>query len=380
MSQNASDYGLSTVTASRTIPAPALDYAPPRPRRYRPRMGLIGAGGISEYHLRACRALDLEVAVLCDVDLERARWRRDAFYPEADVCADFRRVTMRDDVEVLDVAVHPEHRLPILEAAIATGKHVLSQKPFVLDLDLGERLIAVAADRGVCLAVNQNGRWAPHFAYAREAVRTGWLGELGSIDFQLAFDHGWTVGTSFEAMHHLLLYDFGVHWFDLAACLLGDREVSQVFATVARTVYQRARPPFLASALLAAPGVQVRLSLNGTVTHDQSDVTLITGSRGTLRSTGPSLSEQRLTITTADGQASPDLQGSWFESGFQGALGELLCAIEERREPLHSARNNLRTLALVFAALHSADTGQPVRPGTVRSINPSASSAPRGQG
>jgi len=104
------------------------------------------------------------------------------------------------------------------------------------------------------------------------------------------------------------------------------------------------------------------------VAYDQSDRTLITGSHGTLRSARPSLSRQQVTLTTESGRASPDLQGTWFDNGFQGAMGELLCAIEDQREPLHSALNNLRTLALVFAAVHSADSGEPVRPGTVRSL------------
>ena len=368
MPEASSDYGLSPQSDSQMVAAPALDYLPPRPRHYRPLNGLIGAGGIAQYHLRACRALGLEVAIICDLDLARAQARREEFYPAAAVCSDYREVLARDDVEVVDVAVHPEHRVPILEAAIRARRHVLCQKPFVLDLECGQRLVAAAADQGVRLAVNQNGRWAPHFAYAREALRAGLIGDLGSVDFQLAFDHGWTVGTSFEAVHHLLLYDFGVHWFDMAACLLGDREVTRVYATAARTGYQKARPPFLASALIEAPGAQVRLTLNGTVAYDQSDLTLITGSRGTLRSAGPSLSRQQVTLTTESGRASPDLQGTWFDNGFQGAMGELLCAIEDQREPLHSALNNLRTLALVFAAVHSADSGEPVRPGTVRAL------------
>jgi hypothetical protein len=50
-------------------------------------------------------------------------------------------------------------------------------------------------------------------------------------------------------------------------------------------------------------------------------------------------------------------------------MGELLCAIEEQREPTHSARNNLDSLALCFAALASADRGGPVRPGSVTAIS-----------
>jgi predicted dehydrogenase len=368
MATEQSEYGLSQQTSSRAVSAPALDYLPALPCRYRPKIALVGAGGVTEYHLRAYRELGLEVGVICDVNLERACARRDQFYPAAEVCDDFNAVVRRDDIEVIDAALHPENRLSFLQNALDAGKHVLSQKPLAVDLDAAARLADLAEARGVRLAVNQNGRWAPHFAYALAAARAGLLGEIGTVDFNLSFDHSWTIGTPFEDIHHLLLYDFGVHWFDLASCLLGTRPATSVFAAVTRLGYQKARPPFAAAVTIEAPGAQVRMAFNAAVTFGQTDRTLIAGSLGTLESIGPSLSEQRVTLTTSAGIASPELKGTWFSNGFQGAMAELLRAIEEKREPQNSARNNLNTLALCFAALSSADSRQPVRPGSVRRL------------
>lgn len=368
MTPEQADYGLSKQVRSAKVTAPELSYLPQLPRHYRPKLGLVGAGGVSEYHLRAYQKLGLEVSAICDLDLERARNRRDQFFPDAIICDDFQELRRRDDIEVIDVAVHPEHRIALIEAALAAGKHVLTQKPFALDLDVAERLAGLADKHEVKLAVNQNGRWAPHFAYALAAVRDGLLGEIGSVDFNLTFDHGWTIGTPFENLHHLILYDFGVHWFDLASCLFGRRQPAAVYASVRRASYQKARPPFLASAIVDGEGAQIRMAFNASVTFGQADRTVIAGSLGTLESVGPSLSEQRVVLTTAAGVASPDLSGTWFENGFQGTMCELLCAIEEKREPSNSARNNLPTLALCFAALSSANCGQPVRPGTIRKL------------
>lgn len=144
--------------------APVLAYLPPQPRAYRPRIALIGCGGISEYHLRAYREMGLNVVALCDRDVARAEKRRGEFFPQATVTSDFREVLGRADIEVVDVALHPAERMEVIEAALRAKKHVLSQKPFVLDLAVGERLVALAEAQGVKLAVNQNGRWAPHFA------------------------------------------------------------------------------------------------------------------------------------------------------------------------------------------------------------------------
>ena len=361
-------YGLSSQPTSHAVAAPELPYLPPRPRHYRPKIALIGCGGISEYHLRAYAAMELDVVALCDRNLERAEKRRTEFHPAARVYTDYRDVLARDDVEVVDVTLHPAGRVAVTEAALHARKHVLSQKPFVLDLDIGERLVALADTQGVKLAVNQNGRWAPHFSYITAAVDAGLIGEVASIDCTLQWDHTWTAGTAFENVHHLVLFDFGIHWFDLVTRLMQGRVARRVWASVARAPFQKMRPPMLAHAAIDFEGGQARLNFNGHVQLGQEDRTVVCGRHGTLRSFGPSLSDQSVAVHTEQGVATARLQGTWFTNGFQGAMGELLCAIEEDRAPAHDARNNLHSLALCFAALASADSGKPEIPGAIRVV------------
>lgn len=370
MSQQTSStgYGLSSVESAGSMAAPALSYLPPRPRNYRPKIALIGCGGISEYHLRAYVALGLDVVALCDRDAARAEIRRAEFYPAARVFTDYRDVLARGDIEVVDVALHPAERVAVIEAALLARKHVLSQKPFVLDLAVGERLVALADAQGVKLAVNQNGRWAPHFSYLATAIDAGLIGEVTSLDCTLQWDHTWTAGTPFENVHHLVLFDFGIHWFDLVTRLLRGRRAQRVWASVAHTSAQKMKPPILAHAAIDFEGAQARLAFNGHVQLGQEDRTVVCGTAGTLRSFGPSLSEQTVTLTTAAGRATAALEGTWFVNGFQGAMAELLCAIEDNRTPSNHARENLASLALCFAALASADTGAPQTPGAITTV------------
>jgi predicted dehydrogenase len=361
-------YGLSSIEKTGTYAAPTLSYLPPRPRSYRPKIALIGCGGISEYHLRAYAAMGLDVVALCNRTAAKAEQRRAEFFPAARVYADYRDVLARDDVEVVDITLHPAEGTSVIEAALHAGKHVLSQKPFVLDLDEGGRLADLADARGLKLAVNQNGRWAPHFSYLTAAVDAGVVGEVATIDCTLQWDHTWTAGTSFDAVHHLVLFDFGIHWFDVVSRLMRGRPARRVWAGVNRAPHQKMIPPILAQAVIDFDGAQARLNFNGHVLHGQEDRTVICGTKGTLRSFGPSLSDQKLSLHTAEGTAHAALEGTWFTNGFQGAMGELLCAIEENRPPSHSARSVLDSLALCFAALASADSGLPQVPGVIRNF------------
>src|SRR5438045_1515446 len=132
MSNEPSEYGLSKQVQSERIAAPDLPYLPPKPRRYRPRIGLVGAGGVTEYHLRAYQQLGLEVAMICDLDPRRAEARRVQFFPQAAVCSDFTQVLKNEEIEIIDAALHPEPRVGVIEGAIAAGKHGLSRQPFGL--------------------------------------------------------------------------------------------------------------------------------------------------------------------------------------------------------------------------------------------------------
>lgn len=364
----ADNRSLETKGGAGTFVAPLLAYGPPRPLRYRPKIALIGCGGIAPYHLQAYQAMGLDVVALCDSDLRRAKKLAKAHYPGAACLREYRDVFAMKEVAVVDIATHPGIRATMIEDAIRSGKHVLSQKPFVTDLDRGEELVALAERTGALLAVNQNGRWAPHFSWMRTAVARGLVGRVMGAHFGVHWDHNWTATTPFNAVHHLILYDFAIHWFDMVACVMGRSKPRSVYATLTRAVNQVATPPLLAQVLVGYKQAQASLVFDASTVAGTWDTSLVVGSKGTLRSEGVGIHEQCVTLTTGRGTAVPALTGRWFDEGFQGTMGELLCAIEDGREPGNSARNNLASLALCFAAVRSAETGMPQVPGKVRRL------------
>jgi predicted dehydrogenase len=356
--------------SNRKIAAPKLAYQPRDPRSYRPNIGLIACGGITSAHLRAYKAAGYKVVALCDLIEGRALKRQEEFYPKADVYVDYRDVLARPDIEVVDIATHPKDREPLLEAALRAGKHVLSQKPFVLDLDFGQKLIKLADRKSVKLAVNQNGRWSPPFAYARGAISAGLLGEVFAAHLSVHWDHNWVKGKPFDKIRHCILYDFAIHWFDILNCFMGSKKARKVYATWARSPGQIATPKMLAQVGIEYDNAQASLTFDADVRCGGQARNYIAGTAGTLVSGPEGEDPERVTLYTPKGFGKPKLRGRWFPDGFHGTMGELLRAIEEDREPYNSARHNLESLALCFAAVASAESGLPVKPGTVKRLEP----------
>jgi len=356
MSKN---YDLKSVSAGR-VAAPDFSYHPPGPKGTAPKIGLIGCGGITGHHLKAYRDAGWEVAAFHDLNKSAAEKRREEFYPHARVCESVDEMLGMAGVGVVDIATHPKSREELIAKSAAAGKHILSQKPFATDVATGRRLVDLAHKAGVRMAVNQNGRWAPYFSYMRHAVRSGLIGEPGSVHMVLNWDHTWTAGTPFEEIHHLMLYDFGIHWFDAARSFFPGVDAVSVSATLSRFPEQPGKPPLLASAAIRFPNGMATLAFNGCSRHGARETCTITGTRGTLHAVGEICAIRTIEIHTKDGHAVAEPTGSWFPDGFRGCMGELLLAIEENREPENSAADNLKTLAIVAAAMESADCGKPV--------------------
>ncbi|MCA0271361.1 MAG: Gfo/Idh/MocA family oxidoreductase [Proteobacteria bacterium] len=364
---DADDYALRSAALAE-VPAPDLPYQPPMPRYYAPRIGVVGAGGIVAAHLDAYRTAGWEVAAICNRSIGKARERVAEFAPQAWVTARYQDILSDPSIDVVDITPHPADRLPMLEAALKAGKHVLSQKPFVLDLAEGRRLVNLARDQGVKLAVNQNGRWAPHLSWMREAVRAGLVGEVMSVHAAVHWNHGWIAGTPFDRIEDLILCDFGIHWFDFLRSVTGKR-AQRVSAMAGHAIGQSAAVPLMAQVLIRLDGGQASLVFDGATAFGPRDTTYVAGTHGSLCSDGPDLGRQEVTLTTAAGRARPQLAGRWFNDGFRGAMGALLLAIEEDTEPVNGAGENLESLALTFAAIQSRRTGSEVEVGSASRLS-----------
>jgi predicted dehydrogenase len=352
-------------TTTLTVP----DYLPRQITGPGVGIGLVGCGFISSMHLAAYRAAGYNVTALCDRTLAKAASRRDEFFPHADVTDQVDDLLARDDVEVVDIATHVDGRPEIARRALSTKHHVLSQKPFVRNLDEGVALVALAREMRRILAVNHNGRWAPHFAAALAMVRRGDIGDVVSADFAVYWPHDreFVDDPHFSTMQDLVVFDFGIHWFDVVAQIFAaSRPATRVYAS------SRQRPGTLISVptdvevLAEYPRAAATMIFRAASPRGESGSFRIEGTRGTIMHSGKSLGGSTVVAETDGGDLSIDLEGTWWSNGMLGAMSEVLWAIQEGQTPRNDAQTALTGLELAFAAQESLRTGSAVVPGSVR--------------
>ena len=229
---------------------------------------------------------------------------------------------------MVDITPHPAERVPLIEAALKAGKHVLSQKPFVLDLDTGERLADLADKKGVKLAVNQNGRWAPHLAYMREAVRAGLIGDVSPCHIGIHWDHSWIVGTPFEEIDDLILFDFAMHWFDFL--VEPDRRARDLGLRHAQRARRARAGGRRCSRRRWSPSTAARRRSSSTAPRASAPRTA--PSSAARRAPCQHRARPRRPVGDADdrrGRRAADARGRVVQRRFRGTMGALLVAVEE---------------------------------------------------
>ncbi len=116
---------------------------------------------------------------------------------------------------------HPE----LVDAAIDAGVHVLCEKPLALDISVGEAVGERAAAAGLVLQVGFWRRFSPPWAVARRLVREGAIGRPLMVRLAQWDQDPPPPQFCDPAVSGGLAIDCGVHEFDLAEWLTGNRIV-----------------------------------------------------------------------------------------------------------------------------------------------------------
>ena len=328
---------------------------------------LAGCGGISKTWLTAIRDIpELALVGLVDID-EAAAQRRAAEFGLTEAIVGTDLAALLDHVQpdmVFDCTVPPAH-VGVALTALAHGCHVLGEKPLADSLDGARRVVAAAQAAGRLQAVIQNRRYDPNIRRLARFLRSGALGRLTTV--QSDFFIGAHFGGFRDEMRHVLILDMAIHTFDAARLLTGADPVA--------VTCREWNPPgswyhhdASAVALFTLTG-DIRYVYHGSWcaeglnTNWECDWRFI-GERGSVRWDGVDGFQAEVIVgrtglrSTYQAIEVPPLPESERPraTGHAGVIREFVDCVRTGRTPETAGSDNIRSLAMVFGAIESAET------------------------
>ena len=324
------------------------------------RIGFVGAGAISQYHLVGWSEMpDARLVSICDIDEAKARAKAQAFNIP-NVYTDLRTMIERKKLDAVDIVTPVGTHAQLTRIAADAGLHVSCQKPLTPTVREAEELIAYVGER-VRFMVHENYRFRPHYVQVRQWLEQGRIGEITHARMTVRSQGMIDVGDTpafllnrqpyLKDFRRLLIFEVLIHHLDVMRVLLGPLEV--VSAQVAKVnkslagedvavILMRGRGDLTAvmDGNISAPGY-------GPMPADRLE---IMGTKGTLI-------YDRDRLYLADSNEPPvvfDLAKN-YQACFSSAVREFVTGLRDDKPFAIDRLDNLETLKLMEACYVAAD-------------------------
>lgn len=204
------------------------------------RIGILGCGAISEFHLRAAAGRsDCHIVACADVNPESARHRAAQFgIPRA--LADSESLLRLDELDLVVICTPPKWHAEFALRALELGKHVLVEKPLAMNLSEADAIITAACQTDRIVGVALMHRYLPVYHAARDLLERGAVGlpRLVRLSLGKGMYHdsrfrtpendprSWL--TNYDIAGGGMLMSSSIHFFSVVSYLLGDPVALQV--------------------------------------------------------------------------------------------------------------------------------------------------------
>lgn len=323
---------------------------------------LVGCGGICHAWMSTPSLLELtEIVGLVDLSIDNAKKVADTFkLGDVEISDDLTATLDKLKPEVVFDLTVPTAHAGVTLSALEHGCHVLGEKPLADSMDNARKMIKAAKAAGKIYAVIQNRRYQPTIRRLRAFIESGVIGDITTVHCRFLLDADF--GENFRKhMHHVLIHDMAIHTFDAA------RYITQA---TPRSVYCQEWNPIdscydydaSASAIFEmSHGIvytyQGSWCPKGLNTTWECDWHII-GTKGSVSWDGADAF--RVEVKAADGMISPEVPeidpGS-KTNGHDGNIREFLSCVRNGGIPETDASDNINSLAMVLAAVESAQDG-----------------------
>ena len=321
------------------------------------RVVLVGAGTMGRNWLQLLQgSSDTELVGLVDLDRSAAEEAAESI-GRSDLCLGTSITEVAGAVEVAAVVnvTVPEAHLPVNLEALGLGRPVLCEKPIVPTVREALILAAAAEAAQRLLMTSQSRRYYRSLNQFRAAV--GGLGDIGMVttDFQT----GPHFGGFRDRMQHPLLLDMAIHAFDSCRYVLSADPVS-VYCDEFNPTWSWYEGDAAAVAVFEMER-GTRFVFTGSWCNEGQPTSW--NGHWVVRGAGGSAAWDGLSAPAVDGMAAEraanlaEQEDLAAPEEIAGALADFLTALRTGATPYGDIHSNVWSLAMVQAAVESADRG-----------------------
>lgn len=339
------------------------------------KIGIIGAGVVSGYHLvNLSKIPEVEMEIIADLN-EEARNRLADKHGITKRVADYKQVIEDENVEVVYVfAPHYLHCSMVIEAFQA-GKHVVCEKPFAMNADEADKMIAAAEKAGKKLLIAENFRFNPTNVMTRKLLSEEKIGKpfmcmstfIGNEIVRMSDPDNWK-GTKDKAGGGVII-DNGFHMIDTLCSFFGD--VESVQATAGRLLVKAENKEEDTALIILkfASNVLVELSLTFVAEYNGFPPSYmgagfrydLYGEKGSIHLVNQA--DTALTLVTESGRQVSSAQEVSQNLGSDAKLNmhrHFVDCIMNDAEPVITTRDARQAMRVIDACYESAKTGERV--------------------
>ncbi|MGQ0619307.1 MAG: Gfo/Idh/MocA family protein [Panacagrimonas sp.] len=228
------------------------------------RVGVVGLGKMGLSHQSMINAHpEVTLAAVCDP----TSYVLDVLgkYTGVKTWSDYDRMLAEAELDAVLIATPSHLHAPMVSAALERGVHVFCEKPFVLDSVEGERLVALARERGLVNQVGYHNRFVGAFQEVKRLLDARAIGEVSHVTAEAygpvtlrTKEGSWWRNQRSEGGG--CLYDYAAHPINLMNWYFGQPKA--VGGTVLGHIFSRETEDEVYSTLYFDGGLSGRLSVN----------------------------------------------------------------------------------------------------------------------
>lgn len=333
------------------------------------RMAVFGTGWWSKFQIPAWLEIgNIEITALYNRTASKAQAMREMLDLDCGIYCDPEELFKKEQIDVADIITETPLHAALVQLAAKYKVPVICQKPLAFSCETCMEMVKACKNAEIPFIVNENYRWQSPVRRVKAMVDSGIIGKPYRAVIQLSTGGPEQLENQpfLKTLRHYVLFDLGVHGFDVARYLFGEPD--RIYCQSLRTV------DYISGDDTAVATLTYKDLICSVQLADMfSSKIFVEGLKGTVELSN----DYKIKVFTKDGgreevNAADWKRYDWINGEDERILGQdvvdaivqaqrnIMDELRYGRQAETTAEQYIKTMELTFAAIRSACTGESI--------------------